>query len=55
MKGIIYEDSRLMPGSKAHELHTNGDLDKLKKHMEQLQREAVARGEFVLVSKQKVN
>lgn len=46
MKGIVYQGVRLVPGSRAHQLHTEGRLQELAKHMRQLHDEGVKRGEF---------
>lgn len=46
-KGIVFKGCRLMPGSKAHQLHEDGKIKDLEKHMAQLNKEAKARGEEI--------
>lgn len=47
MKGVVYNYCRLMPGSKAFELHEAGKFKELKAHDEQLTNEANKRGDVL--------
>jgi hypothetical protein len=46
MKGVVYQGVRLMPGSKALELHEKGDMKALAAHMREVNDAAKKRGEF---------